>query len=91
MTLTRKPGVTFAAEPQSRGYICRCPKKVAGATLAAARVGELTPRVYMVAGFSDASRSQLFGSIAGQQAVLWRLAEGVKQVMQDTVPASLAR
>ena len=45
----------------------------------------------MVAGFPEASRSLRFGSIAGQRAVLWRLAEGMKQVKQDTVPASLAR
>ena len=45
----------------------------------------------MVAGFPEASRSLRFGSIAGQRAVLWRLAEGMEQVKQDTVPASLAR
>ena len=34
----------------------------------------------MVAGFSEAGRSRLFGSIAGQQAALWRLAEGVRRI-----------
>ena len=51
----------------------------------------LTLGVYNVAGSSEVSRSRLSGSIAGRQAVLWRLAEGVKLIKQDTVPVNLAR
>ena len=51
----------------------------------------LTPGVYNVAGSSEAGRSRLSGSIAGRQAVLWRLAEGVKLIKQDTVLVNLAR